>query len=384
MLPWQAVVNGKVMESLGNTSSKTIHAKLKRPIAGLYANSNVIAYQPRVEDTIRYFLKRLDQEFIQGANAGRACDIDNWVQYFAFDILGQLTFSRRLGFLEQGHDVDHMLADLDKEFKYRGVVQNLPWLDNWLKKNPLYLALKAPSSNFVGRAKTLIGARLQDEKHDGHDMMDGFLEAQQKFPETVTPAVLAVYVTTNLLAGSDTTAVSMRSVIYYVLKTPGVLQKVRDEVDAKIATEYPPSYKTAMDLTYIDACIREALRMHAIGSFLLERVVPETGYQLSSGKKFLPGTVLAMTPWTLNFDEEMWGKEPHEFRPERWLQETGESDSDFQTRLAMMKYHDTSFSHGPRACLGKHIAWMEMVEVLPTLFGLLDVSNTDFIEGERK
>jgi len=154
----------------------------------------------------------------------------------AFDIVGQLTVSRRLGFLEQGHDVDDMLKDLNEEFEYRGIVQNIPWLDKWLRKNPIYLAIKSPSSKFINRAKTLIGQRLQDEKHDGHDMMDGFLEAQQKFPDTVSVGVLASYVTTNLLAGSDTTSVTMRTVLYYVLKTPGVLQKLREEIDAKITT----------------------------------------------------------------------------------------------------------------------------------------------------
>jgi hypothetical protein len=81
MLPWKAVVNGKAMDGIASTQNKVTHAKLRRPIAGLYANSNVVAYQPRVEDTIKYFLKRLDEQFIQGANAGKPCDIDNWIQY---------------------------------------------------------------------------------------------------------------------------------------------------------------------------------------------------------------------------------------------------------------------------------------------------------------
>jgi hypothetical protein len=78
---WKGVVNGKVIETLASTQNKAIHAKLKRPIAGMYSNTNVTSYQPRVTETIKYFLKRLDEEFIQGENAGRRCDIDNWVQY---------------------------------------------------------------------------------------------------------------------------------------------------------------------------------------------------------------------------------------------------------------------------------------------------------------
>jgi hypothetical protein len=81
MKVWKGLVNGKVVEGIATTQSKVTHAKLKRPIAGLYSNTNVTSYQPRVAETIKYFLKRLDNDFIQGTNAGRRCDIDNWVQY---------------------------------------------------------------------------------------------------------------------------------------------------------------------------------------------------------------------------------------------------------------------------------------------------------------
>lgn len=43
----------------------------------------------------------------------------------AFDVIAELTFSRRLGFLESGADVDGMLDQLDKEFEYRAVVSTL-------------------------------------------------------------------------------------------------------------------------------------------------------------------------------------------------------------------------------------------------------------------
>lgn len=81
MKVWRQVVNGKPFTTITSTQDKAEHAKLKRPIAGLYSNTNVLTYQPRVKETIKYFLKRLDEEFMQGKNAGRRCDMDNWIQY---------------------------------------------------------------------------------------------------------------------------------------------------------------------------------------------------------------------------------------------------------------------------------------------------------------
>ena len=81
MKPWQAVVKGKIVPSLVSAKDKSHHSRLRRPVAGLYSNTNVVAYHPRVVETIKYLLKRLDEEFMQGKMAGRRCDIDNWVQY---------------------------------------------------------------------------------------------------------------------------------------------------------------------------------------------------------------------------------------------------------------------------------------------------------------
>jgi cytochrome P450 len=295
----------------------------------------------------------------------------------AFDIVGQLTLSRPLGFLEAGRDVDGMIAEVTKEFDYRGIVQNMPILDKVFRKNPLYLYFKSPTSFFAQRSRRLIGERMNDDKHCGVDMLDGFLEAQKKHPDVVDQVIMGTYISGNFLAGSDTTGVTMRSIIWYVLRTPGVLGRLRRELDEKITT-YPPDYHTAMSLQYMDAIIREALRVHPIGTVVFERIVPASGHTTPSGKRMPPGTIIAQTPWTFNFDEEIWGPQPRAFKPERWLKYDDETQDEFEKRVANMKHHDFSFSYGPRACLGKHIAWMEIVEIMPTLFGLLDVSFLRF------
>ena len=75
------MVKGRAAPSIVSVKDKIHHGQLRKPIAALYSNTNVQSYQPRVTETIKYFLKRLDEEFIQGDMAGRRCDIENWVQY---------------------------------------------------------------------------------------------------------------------------------------------------------------------------------------------------------------------------------------------------------------------------------------------------------------
>lgn len=81
MKVWQVIQDGKPVDSIASTQDKKVHANLKRPVAGIYSMSTAVTFEPRVDDTIKYFLKKLDETFMSGSNTGKICDIDNWVQY---------------------------------------------------------------------------------------------------------------------------------------------------------------------------------------------------------------------------------------------------------------------------------------------------------------
>lgn len=60
--------------------------------------SNLISFEPYVNTTVFYFFNQIDKLFVQ---TGDICDLGTWLQMFAFDVMGELTFSKRLGFLER-------------------------------------------------------------------------------------------------------------------------------------------------------------------------------------------------------------------------------------------------------------------------------------------
>lgn len=68
--------------------------------------SNLISFEPYVDTTISYFFNRIVKLFVQ---TGDICYLGNWLQMFAFDVMGELTFSNRLGFLERAEDVDGIM-----------------------------------------------------------------------------------------------------------------------------------------------------------------------------------------------------------------------------------------------------------------------------------
>lgn len=71
--------------------------------------SNLLSFEPLVDSTVAFFFAQLDKLFVQ---TGGICDLGTWLQMFAFDVMGELTFSKRLGFLQRAEDVDGIMESI--------------------------------------------------------------------------------------------------------------------------------------------------------------------------------------------------------------------------------------------------------------------------------
>ena len=76
--------------------------------------SNLVSFEPYIDTTMDVFFAQLDKRFVQ---TGEVCDLGKWLQMFAFDVMGEITFSKRLGFLEQAKDVDGIMASIWSYFR---------------------------------------------------------------------------------------------------------------------------------------------------------------------------------------------------------------------------------------------------------------------------
>lgn len=178
----------------------------------------------------------------------------------------------------------------------------------------------------------------------------------------------------NILAGADTTATTLTAVLYHLLRNPAAHARLRAELEAA-ALRRPVAYADAAALPYLDAVVKEALRVHPGVGLLLERVVPAEGLALPAGGGFLPaGTVVGMNAWVVNNDKAVYGPDADAFRPERWLRQDGEAEDAFEERAKRMRDTSLSFGAGRRVCLGKELSLFEIYKAVPTVLGLFDVS----------
>ncbi|KAK3934267.1 Pisatin demethylase [Diplogelasinospora grovesii] len=377
-----ALVDGHIVYNLFSQTDKHKHAQEKRPVAKYYSLNGVLPLEPHVDKTIRQLCSELESRFVDG-NAKKPCNLGDWILYYTWDVVGAVTFSQPIGYLSHGCDFDGTLKNAEKALDYFSWVGCIPILDHFFDKNPIYRIGPPGFSGITGvSVKHLIDRYQGNDKHyhspENPDYLDKFIEAKQSNPDAVSDAQVISWLMINMIAGADTTAITIRSALYYSMKTPRIWQRLRSELAAAglAKDSCPVSYKDARAIPYLEAVVRESLRFLPGVSLSLERYVPQGGAHLSpqTSAEYVPeGTIVAFNPYVIARNKGVWGPDAEEFRPERWLQAEGESEEDFQARLRAMNNADLSFGGGSRVCIGKRLGLLQVYKVVATLALLYDI-----------
>lgn len=332
------------------------HADTRKRFQGLYSMSSLLSYERYVDDGAAIFQQRL-AEF---EKSQEPVDMARWFQCYAFDVMGNLTYSQRFGFLDRGDDIAGMLAALDKSGVYSTLVGIYAWLHPYLYRVMEHLPGNGASgrSYLMNFVQSKIDAREQERSHDGpsqvpspstpdgddagdgapppRDFLDKLRDAHLENPQKVTRYHLFMMCLSNIIAGSDTTAVSLSSVLFQLITNPASLDKLRNEIasyrKAHGATTERLAFKNAQELPYLMAVIKEALRMHPATGLPMWRVVPDGGAVVAG--HYLPGgATVGINSWVAHRNESVYGEDASKFHPERWI----DAEADKGDRLKQME-----------------------------------------------
>lgn len=191
----------------------------------------------------------------------------------------------------------------------------------------------------------------------------------------------------NLAAGADTTAASLRTIFYYSLRNPSIWSTLQSAILAAPFAQpgptrhLPAPYAQARAIPYLEAVIREALRLVPGNLFPQERYVPGVrtgagggggGLTLPDGQVVPAGTALGFSAYAMHRNTATWGADADEFRPERWLPGHGESAEAYAKRMRLYNDCDLSFGAGSRKCIGMNLGMWEVYKAVATLVAMFD------------
>ncbi|KGO45880.1 Cytochrome P450 [Penicillium expansum] len=373
------VSKGEPLPSLFSTLDETFHANLRRSVNHAFSMSSLVQYEPMVDETTEIFLDQTGRLFADGVTV---CDFARWLQFFAFDVIGSITYSKRHGFIEKNEDIDGIVSSLANIFDYSAPIGQMPWLDKLFWKNPIFDLLQKLGLSDNSHPVAIFAKHRMEERMSAKatttgpgskdDLLTMFLKVGESRPDFMTNKRILTMAVSMAFAGSETTAISIAAVFYYLLKNPDCMTRVRQELDDAVdngtIVNRPTglvSWTESRQLPYLDACIKEAFRMHPAAGLPLERVVPASGVQIS-GHFIRGGTIVGCSPWVIHRREDIFGPDADIYNPDRWL--TAPPDK-LKTMDGMM----LQFGAGSRTCIGKNISLMEIYKIIPSFLRRFEV-----------
>ncbi|PBK73968.1 cytochrome P450 [Armillaria solidipes] len=215
-------------------------------------------------------------------------------------------------------------------------------------------------------ANSIIADR-KENPIDKKDLLDLMLNAKDpKTGQGLSEESIGHNLLTFLIAGHETSSGMMTFTIYFLLKNPDKMRKLRAEIDEVLGGR-PLEVGDFDKLPYLIAVMRESLRLGPTASSRTAAPIEDT--TLGGGKYIVKaGSSLTVQTYVMHRDPKVWGEDAEEFRPERMM------DGKFE---ALPPNAWQPFGFGLRGCIGRPFAWQEVMLVLTSVLQKFDLSLAD-------
>ncbi|KAH6988945.1 cytochrome P450 oxidoreductase [Ilyonectria sp. MPI-CAGE-AT-0026] len=338
---------------------KAVHSRMKRNAANAYSLTSVVQLEPYVNEVAEKLFTQLDREAKDPSNS--VC-LDYYFHAFALDAIFMLSFGKSLNMLEKG-DERNIMACFEVIMPYMATIGQIPWMHKFLVGNSFMAKVILGEMTFetglldIATTQVAEFKKRLDRAEDGPcTFTERLLMNQKANPKSITDRELITHALGNITAGGDTTSITLRSMFYFTLRHTASYKRLCEEVRSNCT--FPATFASARDLPYLNAVIKEALRLHPPMAIMLARTVPKGGAEICG--HFVPeGTECGISAYVLHRDPGVF-PDPEAWKPERWL--TADTE-----HLNLMNRAFFSFGSGPHTCSGRHISIMEITKIVPSL-----------------
>ncbi|GMN66888.1 hypothetical protein TIFTF001_035951 [Ficus carica] len=213
-------------------------------------------------------------------------------------------------------------------------------------------------------ADDIIRSRMESKMQNSEeDLLSRFIGCDEASPEFLRDMIISF-----ILAGRDTTSSALTWFFWILSSRPDIEQKILNELETirarngkEIGETY--SFNELRDMHYLHAAISESMRLYP--------PVP-TDTKVSKNDDVLPDGTFVGKNWFMTYHvyamgrlEKIWGKNCLEFVPERWLENGGcRPESPYRYPI---------FQAGPRICLGKDMAFIQMKSIAATVIEMFHI-----------
>jgi len=331
------------------------HTRQRKLLSHAFADKSLKDLEPM----LKQWTEKMRSKLAEFSGTGLKLDLLKYYNCTTFDIMGDLSFNESLNMLEDSEYspwVKTIFASTKMGTRMRSIFMLHPAL-HWFGTNVL---MSSPT----------VAAKRLEHKQYSSDRVDRRLKRTPDRPDLWSkimerskgPDALALeehYVTASLfmVAGTETTATALSGTTYHLLRDPPTFARLAAELRAAYASDAEVSLDSLARLPYLDAVLREGLRMYPPVPIGLPRITPAGGAVIAG--QYVPAQVAVSVHQLATYRNPALFAEPNVFRPERWLSQDGSAPRDQLDALE-------PFSTGPRNCIGKNLAWHEMRLLLAT------------------
>lgn len=331
-----------------------IHTVLRAKIAPGYGGKDVEGLDESIDAGVARFIRLIEDKYLSTADEFRPVDMARKIQYMTLDVISKIAFGEPFGFMDKDDDHFGYIKTTEDTVPMMQMFALIPWLISLLQ-SPLCKAMMPSERDTVGlgpimaAATRAVNQRFGAKAGDKNDMLGSFVRHGLSQREAQSESLV------QIIAGSDTTATVLRTLVANVTTHAEAYRLLQAEIDTAAAggvISSPITDAEARKLPYLQACIKEALRIWPPITGIMPRISKEDA--VVCGVHVPAGTNIAWSARAALRDTDIFGADADVYRPGRWV----EADADrFQ---AMDSAVDLCFGQGRWGCLGRPIAMIEL------------------------
>ncbi|OLL21941.1 Isotrichodermin C-15 hydroxylase [Neolecta irregularis DAH-3] len=309
----------KRYSSVSNEQNKEAHKRLARGLSGAFSPKSLEEMEIYIRKSVLAFCDAIKES---GDNGEKALDMSIWTSFLAFDVLGDLCFSKSYGMLNTR--VKSPVIDAVEGFTIITLgfmfIPRMLFLSKYIL--PKYLIqqrrqmIQEAYDRLIERL-SITGGRKDIFHYLVQSLEPGLGEDERQ-------GKLQTAVRSMITAGTVNVSATITTAMYYLCQNCRVFSRLRQEITTEYQTNPDLDYRRLSALIYLNAVIAETLRIAPPVLAELVKVTTESETVIA-GQRFPIGTMLATCSYALTRDPRYFTN-PNAFIPERWFENGYEKD----------------------------------------------------------